>query len=144
VSRVCARPAAASTIARVTTSDPARPAARAAANRARELGAPLERAERLTWAEARAEAPWPARGVKVEQEGDYREAYAQELVELGAALGPNNRRTSGPSGPSGKTKLPRRLFSAPAEEFERQDKLAVKAGKSWNAWALEHLSNKTT
>lgn len=141
MSRVCAEAPAAGTIARVTSRlDPVHMATRDA-NLYKKTGKDVP----ISWRAAVAAALKKlgkalARQWSAEQIALYSETFAARLVDRGFAR-PKGEKVSGPSGA---TKLPRRLFSAPTEELARQDDLAAKAGKSWNAWALEHLSQKTT
>lgn len=91
----------------------------------------------ISWSDALAKAPWPEDGPPA-WEAEFRRTFATELVERGAA---KPARRGGSSGPSGTTKLARRLLSATTAEFAEQDRRAKAAGLSWSAWARRKLAD---
>jgi hypothetical protein len=68
----------------------------------------------------------------------YLEAFAKRLVERGFVR-PKGAKVSGPSG---RSKLPKREFRAPAEDFAAQEGAAERAGLSWNQWMLAAAREK--
>lgn len=91
---------------------------------------PIPPRERIAYRAAMAQAPAVrlAPGLEVE----YREAFADALVWAGLARPKGER--SQRSGPSGRSRRPKRDFHDTPEEFARQDRLAGQAKKSWAAW----------
>lgn len=116
--------------------------------RAREAARAFERPdEKLGWAEALGAAPWP-KGAPPAFEGDYRRAFAGELVKRGIAA------KAAPTGAVQRdrapwaerkaketTKLDRRLLSATSAEFADHDRRWREAGaRSWSEWARRKLA----
>ena len=106
--------------------------ARAAADRVRAPKEPLTRSAAL------AAAPWDAESMPAAWERAFREAYADRLEELGAALPAKRGGASGTRGYA--TKLDRRLLSQTAQEFAEQDARAKAAGLPWSTWARRKLA----
>lgn len=89
--------------------------------------------EPLHWTDARKLAPVPE-GLTPHAARDWRTEFARRLVELGVAL-------KSRSGPSGTRRTPRAVRQVQADPavFAAHDRLAARAGKSWNRWVLDHL-----
>jgi len=96
----------------------------------------------ISWRDALSSGERKAAFLKGEEQAEerarYAEVFAARLVERGLARPKGSKAPGTP----GKTVLPRRLFSAPAEVFEAIDRAAKEAETSGNQWILAAVEEK--